>query len=166
MPVSLDSDEKDVLYRATGESYADGNLHDGADSSTASTGDGSDSELLVDLTAAQPALEQDECTEGWAGADCQDCAPGFHGDFCDQRIAVQPVPGAPAPDSQLPAPVAAPVLPPRRGAIDLRDYVLPPADENETATPGVGMPVFSRGISVVAAHEMLSMAGHAPLVSI
>ena len=128
--------------------------------------DGSDSELLVDLTAAPPALEQDECTEGWAGADCQDCAPGFHGDFCDQRIAVQPVPGAPAPDSQLPAPVAAPVLPPRRGAIDLRDYVLPPADENETATPGVGMPVFSRGISVVAAHEMLSMAGHAPLVSI
>ena len=128
--------------------------------------DGSDSELLVDLTAAPPAPEQDECTEGWAGADCQDCAPGFHGDFCDQRIAVQPVPGAPAPDSQLPAPVAAPVLPPRRGAIDLREYVLPPADENETATPGVGMPVFSRGISVVAAHEMLSMAGHAPLVSI
>lgn len=76
-----------------------------------------------------PSLDVDECNEGWTGADCLACAPGFTGDFCDQRLPVPGVPGAPQADLRN-------YQIPRQVEFNLRDYL-----------PGAA--VFSAGVSVV-----------------
>lgn len=95
------------------------------------TGFGASFEPYTQSAGALPSLDADECTEGWVGTDCLECAPGFGGDFCDQRL---PVPGAPGAQADL-RNYQIPQIP-RQAEIHLRDY-LP------------GSAVFSSGVSVV-----------------
>ena len=38
---------------------------------------------LLAAPEAEPAAAG--CMEGWAGADCDECAPGYSGELCDQK---------------------------------------------------------------------------------